>query len=522
MSINSNHNNISFDLEIGFCSNWVREKIFAVGGYESKALRDRLLQRMVEIGLQPYASAVNDLRGMPGADFPAPGVRIDCGTASIEMGSGRIYLTAKQLLGNFFQFLLQWFFCCLSIIAIKKAVKNNFPTVLVFGVGSESLFKSGSDEQFVSYCKHGPIKPLQDGKRYLVELTGDRPPSSSDELLYARRPHIRLIREADLGTFGRGRLLVKHGILLFSYLTAILRCPPLSLLGRDFAYSQIFFELDRRELIDSVVLTCSNYTSQLLWCRALENAKVHMVWYAQNWRPIGYRSDGVTSDVPNLRWIRVDTHWVWTHTFAEYLRSLIHGAHVEVVGPIVWSLPPEQQPTMGGLTVVIFDVSPFSDEVAIEYGEISNYFCPKNLFNFIKNIVALKSVLEQELGLPICFRLKTKRGQKAIYSGEYFSYLRQLDADKIIILEHHSTSLYSLIAESQFVIAYPFTSPVHIADYLGVPSVYYDPTDSILRQDFSEPDSLASFASNPDQLNSIALSAMRGAMAIRAGDLLLN
>ena len=83
-----------------------------------------------------------------------------------------------------------------------------------------------------------------------------------------------------------------------------------------------------------------------------------MVWYAQNWKQICYAPDKLTSNRPNLRWIRSDVHWVWTHTFANYLSSLGLGSNFEVVGPIMWYMPEVNTPDPKIPRIVIFDNFP--------------------------------------------------------------------------------------------------------------------------------------------------------------------
>lgn len=517
MLINSNHCNVAFDREIDNCNDWLKTKVTDACGYSSSTLRDRLLQRVVEIGLCPYVRAVKASGDTKSRSFPVSGMEIDCREAFLEMGSGRISFAIKQWLRGIFGFLLHWVFCFFVIISVSKNNKSKLPAVLIYGVGEDVVFASGDDSQFINFCRKGPIATFRTGRKLLVEYVSSGASSSSDDFSYSRRPHISLIRQVPIGVFGRIHLLAKHGRLFFGYFNAVWSCPSLLLLGRDFAYSAIFQELDRNRLIESVVLTCSNYISQPLWFRALKHAKVHMIWYAQNWRPIGYRDDGVTSNVPSLRWLRVDTHWVWTKAFAEYLEALIPGADTKVVGPIVWSLPADTPTKIDALEIVIFDVSPFDDEVALKGGEISNYFNSENLFTFVENLIILKAELEGALSSRVRLRLKTKRGLKAVYDSKYFEYLEKLNAAGIITLEHHSVNIYSLIASSDLVISYPFTSTAYIADYLGIPSIYYDPTGAILRQDFCDSNSLVAFAGSQSELYGISATIFRGVLADRNG-----
>ena len=508
MNVNTNHNLLAFDREINNSKSWLQARIFGACGYPSEALLDRLMQRLVEVSLYPYSLAVSTLRKTSSNCFPVFGTRINCGCAFLETGSGKITITAKQFLSNQLDFFLHWAFCLLAIFAVKKAGGNDFPAVMVFGVGEDSLFVDSNDEQFVSFCRSGPIGPLRNGKRFLVQSASKNLSSCQPDFIYSRNPLIELLRRANMGFLGRLQLLANHFIILFSYELAVFRLPLLSLLGRDVAYSSISFELDRRGFIESIILTISSYTSQPLWVRRLCRAKVHMVWYAQNFKPVVYVADNLESYVPSLRWIRVDTHWVWTNAFAEYLRSLGHDKAIEVVGPIVWYLPEINTPPKNVIEIVVFDISPFSNEVALGGGHITNYNHPDNLFSFVRDVTSLKSGIEKIFHLPVSLRLKTKRGYKTGYDRTYFDYLEKLNSSGSISLGDHLINIYSLISRSHLVIVYPFTSPAYIADYLNVPSIYYDPTNSIMRHDFGDSPSLINFANTPEGLLSASISAL--------------
>lgn len=487
---------------------WLQAKVFDVCGYSSAVLTDRLMQRLVEISRGPYALAVSVLCKTTSNCFPNPGTQVNCNRAFMEIGSGRITVTPKQFLANQFDFCIHWAFCLMSIFLVKKA-QNSLPAVLVFGVGEESLFVDKNDEQFVNYCRLGPIDPLRKAKRFLVQSASKNLSSCQLEFSYSRNPLIDLLRGAKMGFWGRIQLVVKHLILFFAYQFAVFRLPQISLLGRDFAYSGIAFELDRLALIESIVLTTSYYTSQPLWMRALHGSKVHMVWYSQNVKPVFYSSDNLESDDPPLRWIRVDTHWVWTHAFAEYLRTLGHRHSIEVVGPIVWYMPEINVPSTNVIKVAVFDIPAVDDSVLLKHcGEVTNYYHPENVRAFIDDIIALKSELVKIFNLPVFFCLKMKRGYHANYNRAYFDYLEKLGALGSISLENHTGNLYSLITQSHLVIAYPFTSPAYVAEFLNVPCIYYDPTESLIRHDYCDNKSLVNFANCPQDLFNAAISAL--------------
>lgn len=509
MKINSNHSNQAFNREIDNCKVWLQIRIFDACGYSSGVLLDRLMQYIAEKGHYSYALAVSILCKTNDNCFPPHGTKINCIRAFIEAGSGRVTLTPKQWLSNQLDFFIYWTFCLMAILAIKKTSENNQPAVLVLGTGEENLFKEGNDEQFVNYCRLGPIAPLRNGKRLLVQSSTKGATSCNPDFFYSKNPLIDLLRKANLGFFGRLRLVANHLFLFFAYALATFRLPQLSLLGKDFAFSSISRELDKQGLIASIVLTCSAYTNQPLWLRELRRSKVHMIWYAQNWRPLAYSADKVVAVLPQLRWIRVDTHWVWTYAFAEYLKGLGHDKGIGVVGPIVWYLPEINVPPRDAIEIIIFDTPAFSDDVAIRCaGEITNYYRPENLHAFIQDVTSLKSAIEQAFHLPVFFRLKAKRDYHPIYDRGYFDHLEKLNSIGSLTLKHPSVNIYSLISGSHLVIAYPFSTTGYIAEALNVPIIYYDPTSTVLRQDFGDSQSLINFANSPEDLFNAAISAL--------------
>lgn len=514
MTINSNHSFLAFGREIDSVKLWLQSRLFAACGYSSEILVERMVQRLVELSLTPYAVAVMALCRTAAGSFPAPGSRIQCGRASMELGAGTIRVSMRQLLANHLDFLLHWGFCLGAILFPDRVAATRQPTVLVFGIGNESLFANGSDERFVEYCRRGPIEPLAKAQRLLIQCSIRQAASTRAEFAYCARPLIRLVRCSRLGRFSRLLLALKHLVLLFRYAVAAIRVPVLSLLGKDFAYGAISFELDRQGLIEAIVVTTSNYNSQPLWVRGLRNARLHLVWYAQNFKPISFAADPVDSEIPSARWIRVDTHWVWTKAFGAYLRKLGHRGTIEVVGPIVWYLPESRPPSSNIIDIVVFDISPFSDEVALQAGGyITNYNNVANLSAFITDVTALRPSLEAIFEMPVVLRLKTKRGYNAIYDKTYFDYLDQLNSAGVISLVEHSTNMYSLISGSHLVVVYPYSSPAYIADALHVPAIYYDPTKSIVEQYFGDALSLVRFANCPEELLKTAVVAIRETLA---------
>jgi hypothetical protein len=508
MQINSNHSNIAFGREIDFCRSWLNSKNIQACWYSRPVIIERILQRISEVAHTPYARAFKNLQDSKVSTISSPGSTLKTKHFHIKMGVGDIVVSKKQLINSCFEYFLHWIFCLSAIIFVKNDRKCMLHSILIYGIGVENVFRDGSDEGLIEYFRLGPIEALKGDGPFFIEYSRCEGSLVNECFTYSKRPHVTLLRTAKFGIIGRIRLLALHCSSIFSFGFCILKDPVYSLISRDFAYAAVFSEMDRRGFIDSIIFTTTNVLSQPLWARALINAKVHMIWYSQSQQIISYQPDFLVSDMPGLRWISVDVHWVWTNTYAKYLKSLISRGVVKVVGPVVWSVPEISNPANQEIQVIVFDVPPFSDQVALECGEISNYFNPENLTLFIEDLLHLKSKLETIFVLPVVLVVKMKRNYNSAYDLKYYKYLERLEAHGKIRLVSCACNIYSLISAGRLVIAYPFTSPAYIADSLRVPSIYYDPTATIFRNDFPDGASTIEFAAGAEQLFDKALSAL--------------
>lgn len=509
MEINSNHSNLAFDREIDKTKDWLETKVTDACGHPSEALLNCIMQRLTDTFLGPYAALCKSV-GRTGDQIPqVPGYILKSQGANLALGTGKVSITPSQWLVNQYRFLLHWAFCYLSLFWTARRPSKSAPATLVFDIGEESLFQNGNDEQFVRYCRSGQIEPLRTGKRIVIQYSAKNTHSTDPSFTYNRSPLTYVIREAKLGMFERIRLELGHWHLLFSYIAATIQLPLLSLLSKDLAYTSTFSALQRRGLIETIILTTGSYVQQPLWVRRFPLSKIHMVWYSQSAQLITYAADNISSYIPNYRWICAGVHWVWTNAFAQYIRAFTGNAEIKVVGPIVWYTPQITSPPTNEIRIAIFDVPPFSHEYSLSaLGVFPNYYIPENLLKFVSGIASIKRDLELEFHSSVSLQLKVKREDKFWSNAAYNSYLKELEASGVLTLVPYSMNLYSLISGCHLVIAYPFSSPAYIAESLGVPSIYYDPMGTIARHDFGDSQSLINFANCPDDLLKAAITAL--------------
>jgi hypothetical protein len=507
----------AFDRIIRAVEAWLAGRVPAVGGCEAAAVRERLTQRVVEIGLWPFVGIC--ARRLQAGDVPVPPPEqaLDCGGITFYPASGCAAISLCLFARSLLEFGIHWLHVLGAILAggLPFGARDSRPATLVFGIGHESLFTEGSDARFATYCRAGPIKPMIRARRFIIQCAALGGRVTDPNFVYDRFPLHALIRDAKLGMTGRAALFCAHLAAPLMLLVAVMRRPLLALLARDIAYMAAVKALDRLAMIEAVVITNSTYTSQPLWMRGpvRRHYSVHMVWYSQNTIPFVYARDGLVSDSPNYRHMRFDETWVWTPGYKAYLEKLGLPGLIHVVGPILWYLPESPPPrTSDEIRIAVFDVTPVRDDVALRIGLVDNYYCTQNMVQFIEETILVCRQLERQTGRRVHALLKHKRSYSAPHDPRYIELIERLSAPGASLeLVPFQTNMYSLLADCDLSIVVPYSSPAYVASALGIRAVYFDPTAELAPS--FEKASLVDFASGRDELLRIASDAISAATA---------
>ncbi len=497
--LHSIHAYAAFDKHIDKAQQRLTPRLYPVLGCDAGTVCHRLMQRLVDLTLGPYvAQLAKHLRHNEPFLHPE-GMSINLDGITINTYSGKVGFTPWFLLRSYLEFLAHWLYTLFTILCIGTATSRGKAT-LVFGVGVESMFFGDNDMHFVEYCANGPITPLSAAKRLIVQHITFKGTCSDARVSYARHPIAQLACEIQISWQERLTLFARHLLMPGRYLWSTLRCPPLALLGRDFALGPLMEALDRSGMIEAVVFTNSNYSIQPMWARSPRTYETHMVWYSQNVIPFEMKADNFTKDLPNYRYMQLDVHWVWTPGFRQYL--IEHGGRaqrIEVVGPVTWYLP---ESFLGKQTasfnIAVFDITPIGDEYAESIGLLGNYYCPPTAIGFLKGILEAVASLRKSESVDCIVSLKHKRNYSPLHDQGYIEEVNKQVQKGEIKLIPFDTNIYSFIADSDVVIVIPNSSPPYIATTLGVPSIYFDPTME-MRQTF-EPAPGVFFASGVDDL----------------------
>jgi polysaccharide biosynthesis PFTS motif protein len=202
-----------------------------------------------------------------------------------------------------------------------------------------------------------------------------------------------------------------------------------------------------------------------------------MLWYSTNSMPLEYKDNSELRWIQNediFRFMRIDTHWVWTKDHKNYLTSLTN-ANIEVKGVLMFYL--DDQKSLGkSYDLTIFDVTP-----KLGAQSIDTIFNGEYAKRFLSEIVLAATVLGDDRNQKIRIALKSKRSHKGFYEPSYSILLNSLAKNKVIDVIPPETNVFHLIRSSRTLVVYPFSSPAVIGKEMKVPTVFYDPSDYLLR-----------------------------------------
>jgi hypothetical protein len=458
------------------------QRIPAFCGYSRKDVAWRFLQRSTELGVFQFTRVGAEQYRSTGA-LPDDESTVDCGGLRFE-ADRRISLSAGLFLRAVAECCGHWAHALVVLFVSFRFSRSRHLVTLLHGVGIDDLTADGSDRRFLDFCRNGPVVPLAQSDRLVVQATRAVPFSAPARVRYGRVPLLVALAWLGLAPGPWLRAIACHLGAMLSFSGAVLRCPGLIVLGRDAAYHASAQALSRSGVLQDVLLTNSNYFSQALWMWALPERKhrTHLIWYSQNNYPMVYADDPLCAPIPNLRFIRADIQWVWTDSFKQFLERLGSASEFRVVGPILWHLPGKAilRPA-GSFRIALFDVTPIDEATERRLGLIRNYYAERNVVRFIREVIEAAEAAQRASGRQIEVLLKHKRGHASIHATGYADVVGELVEERKVVLIAPTMNLYDLIDRCDIVVVAPFSSPLYVALARGKPAIWYDPTASLVR-----------------------------------------
>lgn len=169
---------------------------------------------------------------------------------------------------------------------------------------------------------------------------------------------------------------------------------------------------------------------------------------------------------------------VWDEYQADFVRRAVGAqAEVSVVGPIWFQSSAAEMPRLEKPGVAIFDVTPFRQSRYCILGLDYDFYIPETSKEFLADIA------EAALRLNAVMLWKRKRKIGAMAHPQYRHFAERLSEQEHVLLVDPEISALRVVESSCAVVSMPYTSTALIAKAMGKPSVYYDPTGLLQRDD---------------------------------------
>jgi polysaccharide biosynthesis PFTS motif protein len=262
------------------------------------------------------------------------------------------------------------------------------------------------------------------------------------------------------------------------------RNPIACLLWRDFAEHAAVSVMNKNKLIEAVIITNTNWFQQFLWMTDLSERhfETYMALYSLNSSALKFKDDPIAATHPGIRHLRADLIWIWDAFYEKVLNHEGIFSRMEVVSPILWHLPKKTliRKKDEFQRICIFDVSPMGPDALLNRGMLGNYYSTETMRSYLDDILAAVDEVKLQLGCEIEILLKHKRIPSPQNDDCYFNYVNALcKSNNNLGLVEENKDLFELIAESDLVVVIPYSSPAYVANYQGIPAIFYDPTNEL-------------------------------------------
>lgn len=191
--------------------------------------------------------------------------------------------------------------------------------------------------------------------------------------------------------------------------------------------------------------------------------------------PGGYESN--SSYWKLMNWPRC---LVWDSYQEHLLRlSLGDAARIDVVGPIGFNCSAIEMPNIPHNSIAVFDIQPIRSSAHFGFSTLADldYGNPRVPMNFIRDAHVAVSLH----GGTVVHKRKRNDGRR--FRKVYRHMIDQLSRGPGFVSIEPDTSAIRVIEHCRAVVSMPFTSTAILGRYLGKPSVYYDPTGRLQKDD---------------------------------------
>ena len=225
----------------------------------------------------------------------------------------------------------------------------------------------------------------------------------------------------------------------------------------------------------------SGWIYRPLWTYEAEQrgSTISLYFYSTNCeafkKPDGYPP--INYGYQAMNWSR---YLVWDEYQADFVRRAVgEQANVSVVGSIWFQSSAVEMPRLDKPGVAVFDITPHRGSRYCTLGMDSEFYTPTVANPFLEHV---SNAIQRH---DVLMLWKRKRNIGRMAHPHYRRLADQLAESSHVELIEPDISATRVIESSVAVISMPFTSTALIAREMGKPSIYYDPSGLLQRDDLA-------------------------------------
>jgi polysaccharide biosynthesis PFTS motif protein len=225
----------------------------------------------------------------------------------------------------------------------------------------------------------------------------------------------------------------------------------------------------------------SNWIYRPLWTYEAEarGSAITLYFYSTNCEPFK-KTEGYPPIFYGYKAMNWPRYLVWDDYQADFVRRAIgEQANCSVVGPIWFQSSAAEMPRLDKPGIAVFDITPHRASRYCTLGLDGEFYTPAVTNPFLEHV----SNAARRHGVLMVWKRKRNIGR--IAHPHYRRLADLLADDSHVVLVEPDISATRVIESSVAVISMPFTSTALIAREMGKPSIYYDPSGLLQRDDWA-------------------------------------
>ena len=226
----------------------------------------------------------------------------------------------------------------------------------------------------------------------------------------------------------------------------------------------------------------SNFALRPMWTYQAEKygSKIIFYFYSINQRTFT-KSDGFIPKAPRFFKSAIWPHYLaWDKHHADFIKkSTTNNPIVDITEPIPFNNSLIDLPYLPNKSIAVFDIQPYRNVFYKTLLFELDYYIPFTVNLFINELYEVIN----ELRGTLAFKQKRDIGRAAHH--KYINNIKNYKNKENFIFINTKTSAFDLIKNTKATISMPFTSTAHLAKSIGKPSIYFDPSKKINKNDLS-------------------------------------